>query len=341
MLDILITHYNDPDALDRCLRSLSRQTFKGFDVHVVDDFSSNNPHEVVSIWSTSLSIKFTAFNQNVGAFRQVERLYRKSQSPFFLFLHHDDYLDPDFLEKVFARGLLKHPKSSFAYSLYRVEEHGKIYDSTRHLLPRLPTGEHDILSHVIFSNWVQWSFSIINSNMFDKVGGFDRVSKIVSAREYDPNRFLAVDSYTWCRLSLQGPAYVVDERLGTKQLHPLSYGRMNQHRHLEEVTMFLDQIFFDYDLFSDKYRYLAKAVMISRIFSSKRLFETVQEIFDNSLFNSDDWRNDEFNVSLKRDLLLCVAQILHDFCNDDERNSYKRLLDPEDFVRYQKVINSL
>ena len=105
--------------------------------------------------------------------------------------------------------------------------------------------------------------------------------------------------------------------------------------------MFLDQIFFDYDHFSDKARYFAKAVMISRIFSNKRLFETVQEIFDDSLFNSDDWRNSEFNLSLKRDLLSCVIQILHDFSNDDERNSRKRLLNPKDFKRYEKILNGV
>ena len=59
-------------------------------------------------------------------------------------------------------------------------------------------------------------------------------------------------------ISLVGKALANVERLGVRRLHGDSFGRINKHRHLEEVS-FLDQVFSDTDIFADPARYFAKA----------------------------------------------------------------------------------
>jgi hypothetical protein len=253
-------------------------------------------------------------------------------------MHHDDVWDELFLEKVFFHGLLQEEQCSFAYSLYSLNKEGSLEAFTDHLVPFFPTGSHDLLFHIIYSNWIQHSFAIFRRSSFDKVGGISRSIKAMpDGVGYDKRRLLASDSYSWARLSIAGNCFVVNERLGVRRLHTKSYGSLSNERHLEEVTMFNLRVFNDFDLFDDIARYFSMATVIGRIFQKRRLFDVVDEMFSASLFSEPEFYSEHFQ-SLKPKLLSTVINVLDSFYYDFLKFNGRKLLNESDKASYLNFI---
>ena len=341
MLDIYITYFNNPDFLDRCLNSVSEQQFTKYKIYILDDASKDCPRTIISKWQSKLPIEYTRSAENVGSLIQVQKKYLETSSPYFVWLHHDDFWRENFLQKVFAEGLLKQKSCSFSYALYATETAGHMEETTKHFVPLLLSGPHNPLYHILFSNWIQWSFAIINRKAFDTVGGFDRVVAASSVGTYDPNRLMAFDSYSWARLCLVGKAFGCVERLGVRKLHDDSFGRTNKHRHLEELARFLDQVFLDSDIFDDTARYFSKATLISRIFTKSKIIETIQNTFEESLFSNSQWCDQSVNQRLKAELINIAFKVLDDFYYDDMDFDSRKLLSSSDRAFYSDMLNSL
>ena len=338
MIDIIITYFNNPLYLDECLKSISNQTYREFKVYVVDDFSPESPSLIIEKWIKTLKLSYYKSDKNIGSLKQTERIYKITTSPFVILMHHDDTWDKFFLEKVFVNGLLQKKQCSFAYSLYSINNKNKVSLFTEHLVPIYPTGSHDLLYHIIFSNWIQHSFAIFRRSSFDRVGGISRSIKVMSrGKAYDKTRLLASDTYSWARLSLVGSCFVVNERLGYRRLHEKSYGQLTKGRHLEEVILFNTQIFNDFDIFSDTARYFSMAVLTSRILQKRRLFEVVEEMFAASLFSEPEFYSESFH-SLRPKLLSIVLDVLDSFYYDFSIFHGRKLLNENDKILYLSQI---
>lgn len=95
---ICIPSYNRAYTIQRCLDSLVSQTYKNFEVVLVDDGSTDNTESVVSSYINMLQLKYikkknggkhTALNAGIKAAGDTE---------FFMILDSDDWLEPDALE---------------------------------------------------------------------------------------------------------------------------------------------------------------------------------------------------------------------------------------------------
>ena len=90
MLDIFVTYYNNPEFLEECLSSIKKQSFKDYTVFILDDASPECPAKVVNKWQSHLPIKYTRTTENVGSLLQIQKIYSKTNAPYFIWLHHDD-----------------------------------------------------------------------------------------------------------------------------------------------------------------------------------------------------------------------------------------------------------
>lgn len=336
MLDIIITYYNNPEFLDDCLKSVHKQTYKNYKVYVVDDFSADSPVEVIKSWAKKLNIIYISSDENIGALKQLDRVYALSKSPFVVCLNHDDFWEETFLEKVLSNGLLKHTHCSLAYSLYSSRYEHKLEAATNHLVADFSTGVHNPLLHLVFSNWIQLSFTVFRRDFFDSVGGFSRIISLCSIGNYNKNRLLAGDSYSWARLLTKGPAYVVRERLGTKRQHKDSYGAINKSRHLEEVIFFNQAIYFDFDIFDDETRYFSLLVILSRLCQKKTLEQATTELFEKSLFSEEEFYSANLQ-SLKPELLKKGGSVLNMFYYDFERFGFRKLINGDGETAHLKI----
>lgn len=96
MISIIITNYNGEKFLSKCLRAIFDQTYKNFEVILVDNNSSDG----------SISLVRKEFPDVIIIRNLVNRGYaggcndgaRKSRGDFLLFLNTDTIAEPDFLE---------------------------------------------------------------------------------------------------------------------------------------------------------------------------------------------------------------------------------------------------
>ena len=96
---IIIPVYNRPDEVDELLQSLTTQTFKDFEVVIVEDGSDIPCQEVVEKYADRLNLKyFTKPNSGPGQTRNygVER----SQGEFVIILDSDVVLPPGYLQSI-------------------------------------------------------------------------------------------------------------------------------------------------------------------------------------------------------------------------------------------------
>ena len=96
---IIIPVYNRPDEVDELLQSLTTQTFKDFEVVIVEDGSDIPCQAVVEKYADRLKLKyFTKPNSGPGQTRNygVER----SQGEFVIVLDSDVVLPPGYLQAI-------------------------------------------------------------------------------------------------------------------------------------------------------------------------------------------------------------------------------------------------
>ena len=89
MFKIIIPNYNNEEWLDKCLSSIFNQTYKEFEVIVIDDMSTDNSVNIIKKYPVKL-IQADHKVYNGGARNIGIRL--KSKEPYTMFLDSDDWL---------------------------------------------------------------------------------------------------------------------------------------------------------------------------------------------------------------------------------------------------------
>lgn len=112
MVTICIPCYEQPHCLFQCLKSVSRQTFKDFEVVIIDD-ASKSDYEGVLNQFPYLKTKYVRNRKNLGAIpNMMKALHYESSSKYIMVFHEDDLMHPRLLE-VGVRVLEKHSDIAF------------------------------------------------------------------------------------------------------------------------------------------------------------------------------------------------------------------------------------
>lgn len=276
-LDILVTTYNGVAYLGDCLQSLVSQRFTDFRVLIVDNASSDGTPALVRDWMALDSrIHYHRNPQNIGHILSANTAYQMSNAEFVLQIHDDDMLHPDFFTHVLEMGLMHQPDCPFAYSLYYRLVDDTTLPGIHQFRPELPTGVHDVLPSLCFTNWILQSFTVFRRAWFDAVGGFQRHIDRLHPDDAVKLRGGFVDHYMWARLATLGPAYVVNEALGFYRIHASSQFNQSSgsRRLIQEAIRTYDYIYDDHDLFGDVTRYLVKVNEAGRLLTHGGLIKT-------------------------------------------------------------------
>ncbi|MBI5765809.1 glycosyltransferase family 2 protein [Candidatus Falkowbacteria bacterium] len=114
-ISIIIPIYNHAEVIEKCLKSIFEQTFKDFEVIVVNDGSTDNLLLVMRPWLTK--IKF--FNrQNSGAPSARNFGFEQSIGEYLLFCDADVIMKPDMLEKMYDK-LQADRSATYVYSSFK------------------------------------------------------------------------------------------------------------------------------------------------------------------------------------------------------------------------------
>jgi glycosyltransferase involved in cell wall biosynthesis len=165
-VSVCIPTYNREKYLKEALESVFSQSFKDYEVVVVDDGSIDGTEQMIK--DAGFSVRYYWMN-HIGKAAARNKLIELAQGEFLSFLDSDDLLFPDTLERL-MRVIDQHGNNVFAYGSHvGIDENGnKIHIRQPRELPR-----GKIVSELFESVCVKTCGTLGAKRIFEQVGGFD------------------------------------------------------------------------------------------------------------------------------------------------------------------------
>lgn len=96
---IVIPVYNRPEEIKELLESLTKQTYKNFEVVVVEDGSKDSAEAIVKSFSQRLSIQYF-YKENTGQGLSRNYAYERALGDYFIVFDSDCIIPPQYLQTV-------------------------------------------------------------------------------------------------------------------------------------------------------------------------------------------------------------------------------------------------
>ncbi|MEX0648200.1 MAG: glycosyltransferase [Balneolaceae bacterium] len=96
---VIIPVYNRPDEIEELLKSLTEQTYKDFDVLVIEDGSSDTCEEIVNSYSEKLEIQYF-FKENSGQGFSRNYGFERAGGDYFVVFDSDCLIPPHYFQVV-------------------------------------------------------------------------------------------------------------------------------------------------------------------------------------------------------------------------------------------------
>lgn len=101
-ISIIIPVYNGEKYIEKCLNSIKNQTFKDYEVLIINDGSKDNTKNLIEKYLNDKRFKlFNRTNHGIGASRNFG--VNESSGEYICFIDSDDYVDKEYLEKLYNK----------------------------------------------------------------------------------------------------------------------------------------------------------------------------------------------------------------------------------------------
>jgi glycosyltransferase involved in cell wall biosynthesis len=195
-VSVCIPTYNREYLLKETLDSVFAQTYKDFEVVIVDDGSTDGTKQMLE--KNGYNVRYY-WQENQGESAARNKLIELAQGKYITFIDSDDLLFPYAVEEL-AKTVEKYGPDIIAYSAYvGIDENGA---EVRRKRRKLPSG--NIVADMFNYIYVHSCGTMCAKELFQEVGGFDVSLPVCSP--YDvwlklslKHRFIAVEKPTFKR----------------------------------------------------------------------------------------------------------------------------------------------
>jgi glycosyltransferase involved in cell wall biosynthesis len=98
LLSIIVPVYNVKDYLDKCIESISLQTYENIEILLIDDGSTDGSSKICDLWKAKDS-RIRVFHKNNGGSSSARNVGLKNcRGEFIGFVDSDDYIDKNMYE---------------------------------------------------------------------------------------------------------------------------------------------------------------------------------------------------------------------------------------------------
>jgi glycosyltransferase involved in cell wall biosynthesis len=192
LVSIIIPTYNRASYIQKALDSVFKQTYRDFEVIVIDDGSSDNTKEVLQKYGNRIRY---SYQDNHGISHARNTGIRNSKGDYIAFLDSDDYWLPEKLNRQIELFHTNPEYGMVASCCASIRLDGSYRDKNR------PGKSGWILKDLFQANFIRTSSAVIKKDCFDRVGVFDEQLK--ECEEYD----------LWLRIAAQFPIGFINESL--------------------------------------------------------------------------------------------------------------------------------
>lgn len=176
MISIIIPTFNSSRTLKNCLDSLVDQTFKNFEVILIDNYSTDRTKYIIEEYRAKLNINFFELKNNNIIAKSRNLGINKSSSEWIAFLDSDDTWRKDKLEKCLLffknKDVIYHDIIIKKFSKKKYKTIGKI---------KKPL----LKNYLISGNNIFTSSLLVRKDLAKKVGGVDESLNMITSEDYN------------------------------------------------------------------------------------------------------------------------------------------------------------
>lgn len=126
LISIIIPCYNSETTIDRCIKSVSSQTYSDIEIIIVNDGSSDRTETICYEWMRhDARIKYF-YQDNAGVSAARNLGLKNMNGQYCAFLDADDWYDLNFIECLYSN--IKEKHTDIACCAYRIEQESQAHD---------------------------------------------------------------------------------------------------------------------------------------------------------------------------------------------------------------------
>jgi glycosyltransferase involved in cell wall biosynthesis len=210
-LSICLPTYNAGGFLSQALDSILNQTYKDYEIIIVDDNSTDNTPEIINRYLQKDSrIKYFQNEQNLGIFHNWNKCLEYASGDCINMFAQDDVMLPRNLETK-VKILDDNPHLGLVTSSVKIiDAKGNLsqWDWANYPEDKLAKGREWVINNAGEANPICCPFVLINRRVLEKVGG-----------QFNTNLAYASDFEMWLRIGLVADLYFLEEALGYYRWH--------------------------------------------------------------------------------------------------------------------------
>lgn len=181
-ISIIFTSYNHKEFLIEALEGLLNQTFRDFELIVVDDCSTDGSQELLKKYAIDPRVKLNLLNKNTGSYVHSSNLgASKAVADYIIFAQCDDFAEKTQLESLF-NVIIRNPNVGVVYSSSNmIDKNGKNIGcdfDVREKKFRMQCANDALISRTQMSEYFLYSCvipnlsaALIRRSLFEKIGG--------------------------------------------------------------------------------------------------------------------------------------------------------------------------
>lgn len=220
-VSVIIPTYNREEYISDTVQSVLDQSYRDFEIIVIDDGSTDNTAEKLEKYNSKIKLirqknSERAVSRNNGI--------KNSSGKYIAFLDSDDKWVPNKLEKQIK---ILDNKSQFilVYSAcLRMNETSNVIKSAKR---QLDGYSGNVFEKLLLRNFIVSPTPIIRRDYFEKTAGFQ--TKYIPYEDWE----------LWLRFSLLGNFYFIEEPLAYYRIHPQQSVKLTNAKKIEDVTTLL------------------------------------------------------------------------------------------------------
>ena len=198
-VSIIIPTFNRRDYITIALDSVLKQTYKDYEIIIIDDGSSDDTKEVLKPYQDNIRY---FYQDNKGIPTTRNKGIKEAQGDYIAFLDSDDYWLPEKLERQIECFSRNSHYGMVATRCSSITPDGKLRKKNR------PGKSGWVLTDLFKANFIRTSSAMIKKECFEKVGLFDE--SLPECEEYD----------LWLRIAREYPVGFINEPLAVYTDNP-------------------------------------------------------------------------------------------------------------------------
>lgn len=220
LVSVIIPTYNRAHYIREAVESVLAQSYKNFEIIVVDDGSTDGTEEVLHPYRDSIRY-FYQENQGASAARNLG--IKNARGKYIAFLDSDDFWLPEMLE-VQVGYLEAHPEAGMVHADFLILDEGSNNPGPRKRTHSRPKPSGYIFPELFIENAVMNVCVIVRRASLEVTGLFD------------PEFRRAEDYHLWLRIARHFPIAYINRPLGICRRHAGNTNRNMANHHLQALA---------------------------------------------------------------------------------------------------------